>query len=97
MPSNWKEEALCSDRIDSHIWFSYKKEEIDKAVQICKKCPVRRQCFMNAWSSEEFYGIAGGITEYEYLTLTWKEAKSERQSNRSRSDKLLKKILQGLW
>jgi WhiB family redox-sensing transcriptional regulator len=95
MQSSWKEKALCSDTPESHIWFSYKKEEIDRAVEICKICPVRKQCFINAWSADEFYGVSGGITEYEYLTLTWKEAKSERQSNRSRTDKLLKKILQG--
>jgi hypothetical protein len=95
MPSNWSSKALCVDHPESNIWFSYKKEDIDRAVSICKKCPVRTECFISVWNSGEFYGVYGGITEFEYLNLTWKEAKNEKQNNRSKTDRVLKTILQG--
>ena len=94
MQSNWKEKALCHNHPESNIWFSYKKAEIDRAIKICKKCPVRTECFVTMWNTGEFYGISGGISEFDYLNITWKEAKSERQSNRTRTDKLLATILQ---
>lgn len=94
MSSNWQNKALCKGHDRPSIWFSYNKEELEEATNICKQCPVAKQCFLNAWESEDFYGVRGGITEYEYLEITWKEAKSGKQGNRTRSDKLLKAIMQ---
>ena len=96
MQSNWKEEALCFNHPELSIWFSYKIEDVDRAKNICKKCPVRVECFMSMWNTGDFYGIHGGATEFEYLSMTWKEATNEKQSNRTRSDRVLKTIVQGL-
>jgi hypothetical protein len=94
MQNNWAKEALCFNHPERNIWFSYKKEDTDRAVNICKKCPVREKCFITAWNTGDFYGVYGGVTEFNYLNLTWKEAKSEKQNNRTRTDRVLKGILQ---
>jgi hypothetical protein len=94
MQSNWKDSALCNGHPESNIWFSYKKSDIDRAVSICKKCPVRIPCFINMWNNEEYYGVSGGISEFNYLISTWKETSSEKQNNRTRTDRVLKGILQ---
>lgn len=96
MQSSWKEKALCVNHPESNLWFSYKKDDINRAVSICSKCPVKKECFLSAWESDEFYGVYGGISEFEYLNITWKEAKNEKQNNRSRTDTILKTIMQGL-
>jgi hypothetical protein len=96
MQSNWKEKALCYNHPELSIWFSYKKEDADRAQSVCKKCPVRVECFMSMWNTGDFYGINGGVSEFEYLSMTWKEATNEKQSNRTRADRVLKGILQGL-
>lgn len=94
MPSDWKAQALCLDHPERLIWFSYKKEEVDRAVKICKKCPVRTDCFISSWDTGDHYGVNGAISEFEYLMLTWKEVDSEKQNNRTRSSRVLKGILQ---
>jgi WhiB family redox-sensing transcriptional regulator len=92
--SDWKDYALCTSGYPVNYWFSNKKPEIDVAKSICAKCTVRLECFTTAWSDDSHYGVYGGVSEYEYLLLTWKEAKSESESNRDRTDKRLRKILQ---
>jgi hypothetical protein len=94
MKNNWKDKALCLGHPESNIWFSYKKSDIDRAKSICKKCPVRVECFMSAWESGDFYGVYGGVSEFEYLSMTWKEVENEKQNNRTRSNRVLKGILQ---
>lgn len=94
MQSDWKQKALCLNHPEGRIWFSYKKEESDRAKSICKKCPVRSECFLSMWDTGDFYGVYGGVSEFDYLTSTWKEAKSEKENNRTRSSGVLKRILQ---
>lgn len=91
--SNWKDFALCSSSHPTNYWFSSKKEDIDIAKSICAKCTVRLECFFTAWDNDSHYGVYGGVSEYEYLLLTWKEAKSESEDNRDRTDKCLQKML----
>lgn len=93
MPSNWSDKALCGQSKTPEIWFSYKKEDIENACKICSVCPVQKECLVSAWNSDFFYGINGGLSEFEYLKLTWKEADGERKSNWSRANKLLQTVL----
>jgi hypothetical protein len=46
------------------------------------------------WNNEEYYGVSGGISEFNYLISTLKETSSEKQNNRTRADRVLKGILQ---
>jgi hypothetical protein len=94
MQSDWKESALCLDHENRNLWFSYKKEDVDSAKEICKKCTVRTECFVSMWNTGNFYGVNGGVSEFEYLQLTWKEVSSEKANNRTRASSVLKGILQ---
>lgn len=94
MQSDWKQSALCIDHPEKNLWFSYKKDDIETAKNICKECTVRTECFLSMWNTGDFYGVNGGISEFDYLSLTWKEANSEKANNRSRANTVLKGILQ---
>lgn len=91
--SNWKSKALCSRDIKQHTWWSYDKDDIAYAKQGCSRCPVRSECFLSAWQSDDFYGINGGITEFDFLLITWKEAKKESNVNWKRTDRDLQRIM----
>ena len=92
-PSNWKQFAVCTGDSRSFAWFSFKKEDIDYAKNGCAKCTARIPCFLNAWESEEYCGVNGGISEFEFLLSTWKEAKKVTDENWKRSDKDLQKFV----
>lgn len=68
--------------MDTRIWFSvsqnghFTKAQIadrDKAVSICRTCPIRTECLMYSLEYEP-YGIWGGFTEPQrtLLRLFWK-------------------------
>lgn len=42
------------------------------AVAICNTCPVKQQCLDHALSVPEVYGVWGGMTEDQRLTLSKK-------------------------
>jgi Transcription factor WhiB len=43
-------------------------DDAAKARRVCRGCPVRTECFLDAWESEEPYGIQGSFTPYQ---RTW--------------------------
>ena len=92
MNKKWREQALCSKDKYSEKWFSYNIGDVQYAKSVCKKCTVRLECITNALS-DEFYGVNAGISEYDYKLITWKEAGSENESNWSRSNKTLQRVL----
>jgi hypothetical protein len=92
MKKNWRDKALCSNDKNSEKWFSYNIDDIQYAKSVCKKCTVRLECITNALS-DGFYGVNAGISEYDYKLITWKEAGSEDESNWSRSNKTLQRVL----
>jgi hypothetical protein len=90
---NWRDKALCAVDKNSYFWFSYDYQEVEYAKDICKKCTVRQQCLTSAWKESFIYGVNGGLSEFDILLETWKKAKREDDSNWSRTDKLLQKLL----
>jgi hypothetical protein len=93
LASNWKSRALCASDPKQYTWWSYDKDDIAYAKQGCSRCSVRAECFLSAWESDEFYGINGGISEYEFLLRTWKKSKKESNVNWKRTDRDLQKIM----
>lgn len=63
---DWRKSAACRDQ-DPELFFPVSKtaEQEAKAKAICKRCPVKMQCFKSA--SE--YGIWGGLNEDERREL----------------------------
>lgn len=92
--NNWKQKALCATDSNGKYWFSYKKEEIGYAKNVCKKCSVKKECLLYAWQEDDIYGVNGGFSEFEILLETWKEAKKVNDANWSRTNKTLQRLLQ---
>ncbi len=90
---NWKDLALCAADKNAHFWFSYDYQKVEHAKKVCKKCPVRQQCLITAWNEEFIYGVNAGFSEFDIMMETWKKAKRKDDSNWSRTDKLLQKLL----
>lgn len=42
------------------LWFSVKKEDIEKTVEICSTCPLKDTCLRNAEENGEIHGVWGG-------------------------------------
>jgi len=73
--SKWKEQAECLG-LDTNLFFDKYEEtsELASAVDnICKGCPINRQCFAVGVSNKE-WGVWGGV----YL----KEGKIDREFNK---------------
>jgi len=84
--------ALCQGDDKSHSWFSYDIDDIEYAKGVCSQCEVKLQCFANALEND-FMGVNAGISEFEFMMETWKEAKTENESNWTRSSQVLQRIL----
>lgn len=74
---SWVEVAACSGQPQS-LWFD---RYYDTARQICKPCPVKRECLEYAKAHRIEHGMWGGLTprergiqnaEPEYTTLVCK-------------------------
>lgn len=84
--------ALCQGDKNSSAWFSYQIEDIKYAKSVCSECELKTPCFLNGLENE-FMGVNAGISEFEFLMKTWKEAKTENESNWTRSNKVLQGIV----
>lgn len=92
---DWKSHALCKNDKKSSAWLSYKKSDIDYAKEICSRCEVMVECLNNAFFIEkEFFGVNGGMSEYDFMIETWVEVNSERKSNWTRNRAVLQRLLQ---
>jgi hypothetical protein len=92
--NNWRLEAVCLHDKNSGYWLSCKYSEVLYAKEGCSRCTVRTQCFLAAIQDEEFIGVSAGISEYDFLMSTWKKATKKNGTNRDRSDKTIKALLQ---
>lgn len=70
----WQEQGACRDLSPSQksVFFPEKnrKRDVNKAKEICKKCPVRGLCLQFALSDEDIVGIWGGTTDQERSVMT---------------------------
>lgn len=64
----WHAHAACSDTPDPDIFFpDSRSPKTGPALEICRRCPVRKQCYDAAVSNDERYGIWGGRTRAELV------------------------------
>lgn len=62
---DWQEQARCLKE-DPELFFP-EKGEVGKimakeAVNVCKKCPVIKECLQHALKNNEIHGIWGGMS-----------------------------------
>jgi WhiB family redox-sensing transcriptional regulator len=63
--ASWRRLALCAGHPDRAAWFGDFPEQTDRAVAVCRACPVRQPCLSHALDNEEMLGIWGGTTPRE--------------------------------
>lgn len=56
----------CSD-YDPDWWFE--EMSFDKAVDVCRRCPVRTKCLNQALEAGETVGVWGGLTPAQRASL----------------------------
>ena len=64
---HWQDLAACRGA-DADLFFPISDSgpshrQIDRAIDVCQACPVRRPCLLYAVSLPRVYGIWGGTTE----------------------------------
>lgn len=72
----WQEKGLCNDAKNSEIFFyeshergQDKAKRIELAISYCNACPVIEKCRQFALDTQQTYGIWGGLTEEQRLTI----------------------------
>jgi WhiB family redox-sensing transcriptional regulator len=70
---NWREHASCRS-CSPDLFFpagttGAARHEIDAAKSVCAECPVQSQCLRFALRTGQAYGIWGGTTEDERVTM----------------------------
>lgn len=60
----WHGKASCRDPWhDPDDWFSVEGEVIERAIAVCRKCPVQYECLKDALEVNEPWGIRGAKTK----------------------------------
>jgi len=65
---DWRDRAACLTA-DPELFFATHKIDVERAKDICRKCPVIRECLMNALGQSNQHGVAGGLSESERKAL----------------------------
>ena len=94
MKDSWRKKALCLIDKNGKYWFSYKYEEVEYAKAVCKACTVRKERLLNMWETDSFYGVNGGLSEFDVMQETWKKVSKANDSNWKRTDRVLQRLLQ---
>lgn len=92
--SNWRNKAVCASDKYPERWISYRKSDVEYARMGCVMCPVKKECILTALQNDNFVGVVAGISEFEYLMYTWHEATEENESNWTKDDSTLSRLLQ---
>lgn len=68
--SRWRETAACRNE-DPELFFPLPNDRYSeqKAIKICKTCPVKADCLQAALAEQGQFGIWGGMTAEERRSL----------------------------
>lgn len=68
-PAWWMADGACVTEGDLDAMFPVRADDQRAAAQLCKSCPVVRECLAHALDNDEQYGVWGGRTERERRAL----------------------------
>ena len=74
----WQDDANCKG-VDIDIFFSLDDADQRTALELCKACPVQRECLQDALQHNEMYGIWGGMPESERRSMIRDHRRHERE------------------
>ena len=84
--TEWRTESACRD-IDTNLFFPIgvtgpAVPQIAAAKSICAQCPVKTECLEFAVTTNQEFGIWGGLTEDERRVVRrqWRRAMKERKA-----------------
>lgn len=74
---SWQDRGLCrSDGVDTEVFFNdemlrglQKQARESAAKKICTACPVKTECLEHALAVPENYGVWGGLTQDERVSI----------------------------
>ena len=73
MREAWIRQALCVTRAVDPDWFHPGKRtrprDVEAALALCAKCPVRMHCLQNALDYRDPWGIWGGTNEEQRAVM----------------------------
>lgn len=62
LDDGWKADGLCHRSPVAHIWFSFDRDDILEAIDVCGECPVKGQCTNEALHGPiKPSGVWGGV------------------------------------
>lgn len=64
----WQEQALCA-QTGGDFFFPEPGSSVREAKRICGLCEIRAECLEYALSNDERFGVWGGLSEKERLSL----------------------------
>jgi len=68
--SHWLPRAACTAPSVDPAWFyPHDWEPATLARQVCRRCPVTRECLADALETKDAFGVRGGFTPQERATL----------------------------
>lgn len=85
MTTDWRLDAACWSMAHEQGSFDifFEEDRAQEAKRICQDCNVRFECLDSAISEHEYYGIRGGMTPKERVSLArrWRywSARAERR------------------
>lgn len=77
----WLDRAVCRKDDHPEYWLSYNLQKIEYAKTGCTKCPVKQECLSTAALEDEFYGVVGGLSEYDRRLRLWKKVNDINGNN----------------
>jgi hypothetical protein len=66
---SWHADALCA-QVDTELWFPGKGGDVRPAKRVCAACPVRVECLDYALTTQQRFGIWGGVSERDRRKLS---------------------------
>jgi WhiB family redox-sensing transcriptional regulator len=75
---SWQDDANCKGA-DIDLFFSLDEADQREALELCKACPVQRECLRDAIETREMYGIWGGMRESDRRSIIRDQRRQERE------------------
>jgi WhiB family redox-sensing transcriptional regulator len=85
--THWRDEAACRD-VDPRLFFPVGSgpealDQLDGAKAVCADCPVAQECLIFAVTTNQEYGVWGGLDEEERREVRRQWRRASRRSAQS--------------
>ena len=78
----WQLEAVCN-QTDPDAFFPAYPNQARRAMMVCAKCPVKKECYDYAIKNNEEYGVWGGV-DFTYRRIGISQERAERRKQNAK-------------